>query len=272
MKKVLKYPGAKWRIAKDIVSLIPEHHSYVEPFFGSGAVFFSKEPSDIELINDLDNNVPNLFQCIRDTPDELARLVATTPYSRFEYERAFEEQETDDNIHKALDFLITCWQGHGFRTNGYQVGWKNDVHGRESMYALRNWYRLPDIILETAERLKCVQIDNRSALEVITRFDYSDVFMYIDPPYLLKTRTAKQYRYEMSDAEHEEMLNVLVHSKAKIMISGYESDLYNEMLSGWNKSTFRSNAEYGGNRTEIVWMNYEAQMKQITLEDMEIKL
>lgn len=73
MKPVLKYPGSKWRIAGEIVARIPEHHTYLEPFFGSGAVFFSKEPSRIEMINDLDNNVPNLFRCIRDDPDRLAR-------------------------------------------------------------------------------------------------------------------------------------------------------------------------------------------------------
>ena len=139
MKPVLKYPGSKWRIAGEIVARIPEHHTYLEPFFGSGAVFFSKEPSRIEMINDLDNNVPNLFRCIRDDPDSLARIVATTPYSRHEYERAFASNEEQDDFQRAADFLTTCWQGHGFRTNGYRVGWKNDVHGRESMYTLRNW-------------------------------------------------------------------------------------------------------------------------------------
>ena len=183
MKTVLHYPGSKWKIAPEIVKRIPEHHTYCEPYFGSGAVFFSKEPSAIELINDLDNNVPTLFRCIRDDPEKLAGIVAATPYSRFEYERAFSENETDDFL-RAAYFLITCWQGHGFRTNGYRVGWKNDVHGRESMYALRNWYNLPEKILEVAERLRCVQIDNRPALEVIKRFNYPDVFMYIDPPYL----------------------------------------------------------------------------------------
>lgn len=266
MKPVLKYPGSKWRIAEEIVARIPEHHTYLEPFFGSGAVFFSKEPSRIEMINDLDNNVPNLFRCIRDDPDSLARIVATTPYSRHEYERAFASNEEQDDFQRAADFLTTCWQGHGFRTNGYRVGWKNDVHGRESMYALRNWYNLPEVILETAERLRCVQIDNRPALEVIKRFNYPDVFMYIDPPYILGTRTAKQYKHEMTDADHEELLDVLKSSEAMVMISGYESELYDSMLKGWHKEQFRSNAEYGGNRVETVWMNYE---RQYTLGENE---
>lgn len=58
MRNVLKYPGSKWKIANKIISLIPEHHTYVEPFFGSGAVFFRKTPSNIETINDLDNDIP----------------------------------------------------------------------------------------------------------------------------------------------------------------------------------------------------------------------
>lgn len=261
MKPVLKYPGSKWRIAKEIVQLIPEHHAYIEPYFGSGAVFFSKDASHIELINDLDDNVPNLFKCIRDCPDELAGFIAAVPYARYEYERAFSEVNTEkDSLKKAADFLVTCWQGHGFRTNGYRVGWKNDVQGRERMYALRNWYHLPEVILETAERLRCVQIDNRPALEVIKRFNYPNVFMYIDPPYILGTRTAKQYRHEMADADHEELLDILTKSNAKIMISGYESEMYNRALKGWEKMQFRSNAEYGGNRVETVWMNYSRQL------------
>ena len=87
MRSVLKYPGSKWRIAKWIVSMIPEHHSYLEPYFGSGAVFFTKPKSKIETINDLDNNVVNLFDIIRSNPEPLIKAVEATPYSRTEYER-----------------------------------------------------------------------------------------------------------------------------------------------------------------------------------------
>lgn len=89
--------------------------------------------------------------------------------------------------------------------------------------------------------------------------------MYIDPPYLLGTRAGKQYAHEMSDAEHEEMLKELLHNKAKIMISGYESEMYNDYLKGWGKKTFASCAEHGKSRTEIVWMNYEVENKQLSL-------
>lgn len=259
MRSVLRYPGSKWNIARSLVDLIPEHHSYVEPYFGSGAVFFSKPYSDIETINDLDSDITNLFRCIQTDSDNLARLVMTTPFSREIYDDAFssDNQCQESDMQKAVRFLVKCWQGHGFRTNQYKVGWKNDVVGRERSYALWNWYRLPEWIIDIAERLRQVQIENKPALEVINRFNYANVFMYLDPPYLLQTRNGKQYRHEMSDQDHIEMLEAAVKSKAKIMISGYDSDLYNDYLSSWTKFQFNSCAEQGKSRIETVWCNYE---------------
>lgn len=258
MRNILKYPGSKWNIARQLVNMIPEHHSYVEPFFGSGAVLFNKEISDIETVNDLDSDVTNLFKCIQRDSEHLAKLVMTIPFSREEYDKQFEISDISctDAYERAAGFLIRCWQGHGYRTNGYKVGWKNDVVGREKSYALWNWYRLPEWIIDIAERLRKVQIENKPALEVIKRFNHDGVFMYIDPPYLLSVRTGKQYKHEMTAAEHESMLKELLQSKANIMISGYESDMYNEYLKDWNKSHFNSCAEHGKPRIETVWMNY----------------
>ena len=272
MRQVLKYPGSKWNIARQLTELIPQHHSYVEPYAGSLALLFNKIPSDIETINDLDSDVTNLFRCIQRDSERLGRLVMTTPYSREEYDRQFEIPKGAiyiDSFERAAGFLIKCWQGHGFRTNGYKVGWKNDVQGRESMYALWNWYRLPEWIIEAADRLRRVQIENRPALEVIERFDYENVFMYLDPPYLLGTRTAKQYKHEMTDADHEELLKLILQSKAKVMISGYESEMYNDYLKGWQKEYFTSCAEHNGTRQEVVWLNYEINRQQSIFDIME---
>lgn len=269
MRNVLKYPGSKWRIAENIVDLIPPHHTYLEPYFGSGAVFFNKSPSDIEMINDLDSNVTNLFQCIQTDPEQLARLVMTTPFSRELYDKQFDKTIKDTALlsahERATNFLIRCWQGHGYRTNGHKVGWKNDIQGRESMYALWNWYRLPDWIIQVTERLRQVQIENRPALEVIERFNYSNVFMYIDPPYVLSTRKGNQYKYEMTDVDHIELLNTLRSSQAKIMLSGYDSKLYNDLLPDWNKTTMVSHTENGSPRKEYIWFNYEKNNEQLAL-------
>lgn len=263
MNNVLKYPGSKWKIAQWIIGHIPAHHSYVEPFAGSLAVLFNKEPSAIETVNDLDWNVCNLFNCIKRDSEKLARYVAMTPYARDEYDDAFKIGINDllcdpDPFEKATRFLTQCWQGHGFRTNGYKVGWKNDVQGRENMYAVYNWYRLPEWIIGIADRLKQVQIENRPALEIIKRFWYPNVFIYLDPPYPLGTRTAKQYKHEMTDEDHTELLETILQFPGKVIISGYDNDLYNEALKDWHKDSVKGYAEYhGADRREVIWMNYE---------------
>ena len=257
-RQILKYPGSKWNIAPKLADLIPPHHSYLEPFFGSGALFFYKHPSNMETINDLNSDVTNLFQCIQQDAERLARLLLTIPYSRDVYEKQFEENLSyKDNFERAAGLLIRCWQSFGHRANGEKVGWKNDVQGRERMYALWNWYRLPEWVIEVCERLRMVQIENRPAIELIKRFDYENVFQYWDPPYLLETRSGKQYTHEMTDTEHEKLLNLALKSKALIMISGYESDMYNDMLHDWDKVTLKSCAEKGSPRTEVIWMNYK---------------
>lgn len=81
--------------------------------------------------------------------------------------------------------------------------------------------------------------------------------MYIDPPYVLSTRTREQYSHEMTDKDHEELLDLLNQSRAKIILSGYDSDLYNRRLSNWNHLEFAATAEKGLPRTEVLWMNFQ---------------
>lgn len=188
----------------------------------NGGIWFDSEPVEGKpewmqradearrRINDLDDDVINLFQCIRENPDELSRLVTTTPYSRKEYDYTY--ANTDKyfgKCEKARRVLIRCWQGYGYRTNGNKTGWKNDVQGRERAYALKKWYRLPENIEVVAERLRTVQIECRPAIDLIERFNCENVFMYLDPPYVLKTRNSKQYKHEMEDIDHEALLKTI---------------------------------------------------------------
>lgn len=141
------------------------------------------------------------------------------------------------------------------------------MQGREAAYALKNWNRLPEWIIKSVDRLKQVQIECKPALEVITRHNHSNVLIYADPPYLLETRTAKQYANEMSDDDHAELLQVLMKHKGPVALSGYDSKLYNDMLRGWRKTSIISNAEYynGSSKVECLWMNYEAAEQQLKL-------
>ena len=79
MNTLLNYPGAKWGMAEQIISLMPKHRSYLEPFFGSGAVLFNKPKSAIETVNDIDGEIVNFFRVLRECPEELADAVSMTP-------------------------------------------------------------------------------------------------------------------------------------------------------------------------------------------------
>lgn len=107
------------------------------------------------------------------------------------------------------------------------------------------------------ERLKGVQIENLPAIELIKRYNTPDVFIYADPPYLHETRKSYLYKYEMSDVDHKELLEALIKHPGKVLLSGYDNDMYNDMLSGWMKVQKRTNAECGLPRVETLWMNYE---------------
>lgn len=269
MKAVAKYPGSKWSLAQWITSYFSEHHSYLEPFFGSGAVLFNKPRSHIETVNDLDNNVVNLFQCIREDPRKLASMVYMTPYAREVYERAFKEVP-GDKFEAALNFYLRLNMGHGFRTSGEKVGWKNDIQGRERSYASQDWCNLPDKIMQAAERLRGVQIENRSAVELIKRFNYPKVLIYCDPPYMLETRNRKQYRCEMDIKDHEELLKALLQHKGPALISGYETDIYNDMLAGWTKVWNTSYSQIHSKKQEVLWMNFKPVNIQMDFKDFEI--
>lgn len=260
MKCVLKYPGAKNRIANWICEYIPEHEVYLEPYFGSGAVFFSKFPARIETLNDLDGNVVNYFQVIRENWEKLAAQLEMTPYSREEYYRACEYDPKESDLEKARKFAVRCWMGFGC-SNLYRNGFRSSQQ-RTSPHTTGEWRSLPERLLAASERLKNAQIENLPAAELIRRYDTPDVFLYVDPPYLHGTRKNYLYHHEMKDAEHIELLELLVEHPGKVMLSGYDNDLYNGMLQGWRKVQKRTQAEAGIMRTETLWMNYEiGQMK-----------
>jgi len=258
MNAVIKYPGSKWSLAPWIIEKFPPHHSYLEPFFGSGAVLFTKERSNIETVNDMDGDVVNLFEWIRKDPERLASEIYLIPYARDVYEKAFQDRETEkDSFKRAVNFYIRMMMGHGFRTTGEKVGWKNDVQGREKSYASGQWCQLPEVIMRAAERIRRVQIENRPAVELITRFNFPNVLIYADPPYLLSTRHGKQYRHEMTEDDHAELLDLLKAHRGPVLISGYESDLYRDLLRHWHCEQITTYAQTATQRREFLWMNFQ---------------
>jgi len=250
--RILHYAGSKWSMADWIIEHMPPHQTYLEPFFGSGAVFFNKPPSPLETINDIDGDVVNLFRMIRDRPDELARLVYWTPYSRKEYCASY-DMDGADELERARRFLVRCWMARGAKTSD-RTGWRHIIdHSGPSV--VKAWNELPGKIAEIAERLKNVQLEQQPAIQLIQRYKRPDVLIYADPPYLLSTRSGRMYKHEMTDEDHAELLDVLDAHPGPVLLSGYANPLYDERLKHWHREEKQVLAEAGLVRTEVLWIN-----------------
>jgi len=242
-------------MAKWIIDHMPPHTTYLEPFFGSGAVLFNKPRGPLETVNDLDGDVVNLFRMIREHPEKLANLVRWTPYSREEYYNSYQTNGGGelDSMERARRFLVRCWMAIGAKTSD-RTGWKN-VRRAIDPHPPEQWKDVPRKILVAAERLELVQIENQPAVQVIQRYNLREVLIYCDPPYILSTRNNRMYRHEMTEADHLELLEVLDVHPGPVLLSGYAHPMYNERLRHWHRETRIVQAEQGKPRTEVLWIN-----------------
>lgn len=253
MKAILKYPGAKWRISEWVISHFPDHKVYLEPFFGSGAVFFNKQPAYIETINDIDGNIVNLFKVCREHPEELARLINLTPFAREEFQNCYEIDNSNE-IERARRTLVRYHQSFG-TCNSSRNSWRNvQTHGGSRCATM--WNCLPEIIVSCCERLKNAQIENTDAIPLIERYNNPNALIYCDPPYLQSLRRRKMYAHETPDEYHIKLLDTLKHSKSKIVLSGYDNEMYNKALTDWHTDEKETTAQMGLHRIEKLWMNF----------------
>lgn len=274
MRAVFRYPGSKWSIAEWIISHFPEGYEkmvYLEPFLGSGAVFFNKRPGAVETINDLDDDVVNLFQILRERPEDLKKALWLTPYSREEYDRAFEPCE--DSLEQARRFMVRTTQAIGAKLGHGKCGWSNHKQMKIGGTACK-WAGITETIDEAAARLRggtknLVQIEKMDALRLIERYNTPDALIYIDPPYVRSTRkSGALYVHEMTDEGQKRLLGLIASSKAKIIISGYDSEMYNEMLKGWRTDSTMSQTTSTEMAREKIWMNYSPPERQMTFEEI----
>ena len=110
--------------------------------------------------------------------------------------------------------------------------------------------------MECCERLKNAQIENIDAVELVKRYNHPDTLIYCDQPYLQSLCKKNMYAHEFGDERHIELLEALKQSKSKIILSGYDNDLYNKQLSEWNTDIKQTTAQMGLHRTEKIWINF----------------
>lgn len=259
----LRYHGGKFRLAPWIMQFFAPHVTYVEPFGGAAGVLLQKQRSYAEVYNDLDGDIVNFFRVLR-VPDlrrQLLELVSLTPYARADFDEAWEE--TNDPVERARRTAIRAQMGFGSAgATKSATGFRIDTR-RAYGTAQHLWAEYPRAIEAVGQRFQGVLIENRPAIEVMQQHDRNDTLHFVDPPYVLSTRVLQAngkgyYRHEMTDADHLALLQVLLELEGMVVVSGYDSELYNDMLAGWETFQTKSRISAGRGtalRTEVVWIN-----------------
>lgn len=268
-RAILRYHGGKWRLAPWILSHVRPHRVYTEAFFGAGSIFFRKARATVEIINDLDGEIVNLFRVLRNPANarELRRQLKLSPHSREEFEQAY---ITDgDPIEQARRTLIKSHQGFGSSSIARRTGYRiYSGCGRNGKSTAAEWGEVETLIETWTQRLAGVYIENRPALSILKRHDHRDTLHYVDPPYVHATRSMivdeyhHCYNHEMSDDDHRQLAACLRGLKGMVLLSGYQCPLYDELFGDWLRVDKETLADGAKKRTESLWLNPAAQQHQ----------
>jgi DNA adenine methylase len=253
----VRYTGGKWNLAPWIISQFPSHICYVEPFCGGASILFRKNPSHVEVINDMNQEILNFFDVLRDRADELIRAIELTPYSRAEHKRA--QLLCEDSLERARRFYVRSQQSFSSGEGSRAIAWRlqiNDV-------SLVNRWNKTSHLWTCAQRLKSVQLECDTADMVINRFDDANTLFYVDPPYVHSTRTAvNDYAFEMTDAAHIDLAKQLHSIEGMVVLSGYDCELYRALYGDWRMVTMETDTVQKTKRTECLWISPRAQASQ----------
>lgn len=256
MKPPFPYHGSKSRFATEIAGLIPpDHKCYVEPFTGSAAVLFSKEPSKVEVLNDADLALWSFLTALRDERDDLIAACLCTPYSRHEFMLARQSVDDPDisTLERARRFFTVISQGFGAVPNS--KGWSSPETRTSEAVKVR---RLISRFEDASARLADVHLECDTAARIMRRYDSPKTVQLVDPPYLWSTRSwasaqrSKQdYRVELQRTEdHLALLGQLRSLKSRVILCGRKSDLYLSELHDWQCHPL------GNSDSEALWLNF----------------
>jgi len=270
IRPAAKWHGGKWRLAKWIISFMPQKHDvYVEPFAGSAAVLLNKPRSLIEVYNDMDLQVFNYFVILRNFPEALIRNIKLTPFHSEEWAFSWDTDDLDviTPIENARRFYIrsfmsimgpTATWGNGFRR---QKVYSRGKSGKSSMKPAAISFSETSHLYTIADRLRGVTFENIDAIACMSLYDSPDTLMYIDPPYLETTRQHKldhAYAHEMLDeGVHISFLSQILEAASMSLISHYKCELYDDMLlpKGWECFEKEARTNGGGKTLEAIYLN-----------------
>jgi DNA adenine methylase len=259
--------GGKMYYARWIIERFASHRVYVEPFGGAANVLLRKVKSQVEVYNDLDSRIVNFFRILRDQDKfaEFQRMCALTPYAREEFVRLIDVAEPQDDIERAWWFFVRCRQALGGLGMSKLTpnSWSASIRTRRNLpEGVSKYLSAIEGLENIVTRFREVMVECRPAIEMFRKYDSAETLFYVDPPYLPETRhagLAATYGVEMKREDHQNLLDAIKSLKGKVLLSGYDSDLYSKALKSWNRAELVGKSHLtnsGQTRVEVLWMNY----------------
>ena len=246
------YPGSKGTLARWHTTLFPPVRRHVSVFGGLAAELLYREPTGMEIWNDIDRDLHNMFAAIREPGqcETLKRLMQWTPDGRWQFQECKQMLDDPDPVRRAWAFLTVASTGD-MRSYVRRRSWYNTKHLLASLPERLDFWR---------DRLRRVKLECLPWQGTIDRYDKAGTLMYCDPPYYPDTLSSqgKLYRYVMSAEEHIELLTQLRRCQALVLLCGYPNPTYDALLSDWVQLETSCKCVMGarGFRTERVWLNY----------------
>ena len=255
--------GGKFSHLDFLAPLIPDDAThFCDVYGGSAAVLMNVGPFPVETYNDVDSELVNFFQTLRNQGPKLIKAIGLTPFSREELARACEPAAGLTKLERARRFYVRARQTRtGLAQTSSEGRWAHCVlTSRAGMAgAVSRWLGSVEGLAEIAQRLQRVQIENAPAVEVIKRYDTDDTVFYLDPPYVHSVRgDASAYGFEMTDEEHAELSGVLHAVRGRAVLSGYRTDLYDDLYADWRREDAPERVCHSVRqpRQESAWMNF----------------
>lgn len=218
-----------------------QHVHYVEPYAGGLAVLLAKDPEGVsEVVNDVNSDLTNFWQVLQDEGDfaRFKRVVEAFPFSQAAWENAqkrLTENKGADSVARAVWFFVLCRQSMAGRMKDFAPLSRRRVR-RGMNEQVSAWLTAVEGLPEVHNRLKRVVVLNRPAVEVIGQEDGPQTIFYLDPPYVKDTRTAPDvYEHEMTDAEHQFLIDLILDCEGKFVVSMYHHPIYDFLATrpGW---------------------------------------
>ena len=262
LKTPISYYGGKQNMLKHILPLVPEHKIYIEPFFGGGSLFRAKEPAKCEVINDVNMNLINFYQVLKNKGKQLETKIKDTLHSRETYKKAMLIYDcprlfADDPVTRARAMYVVTNQGFLHRV--WSRGFDKE---KRSSQVFKNKVDLFGANL--IDRIRYTQIEQNEAYKVIQSRDSENAFIYCDPPYI--NTNMGHYSKTYSEDDFKRDLEVLANIKGKFLLSNYPWEILNAYIKKYNRhvktfdkplsASHNSNAGKSRRKTEVLVANY----------------